>query len=209
MPSMLYCLMSNHTITHTVEQPYKCSYVESHLNVFIISANGESRYVYCLENPSMFSVWRIHVCSLYRQSMYVHCMENPCMYIPSRHRTLIQHKILGDFTLFGCLLKRNILSMFNLWFSINLMSNVVNYNQIPTFHSTFIAHLISVEVLTLHKCKHWNSTLDLLAYYVRLNHVCNVKMWPQVTYRNQRWVNVLMQRCSFLQIPLFYHINSR
>ena len=36
--------------------------------------------------------------------------------------------------------------------------------------------MISVETLTLNKCKHWDLTLDLWEYYFRLKHVCNVKM---------------------------------
>ena len=64
----------------------------------------------------------------------------------------------------------------------------VNYNQIPTFYVNFITHLILVEILTLNKCNHWDLTVDLLGYYVRLKYVCNVKMWHQVTFRNQRWV---------------------
>ena len=51
----------------------------------------------------------------------------------------------------------------------------VNYNQIPTVYATIITHLLSDEILTLNKCKHWDLTLDLMAYYVRLKPVCNVK----------------------------------
>ena len=62
--------------------------------------------------------------------------------------------------------------MFNLWFSINLISNVENMLitiKFQPFMQPFITHLISVEIMSLNKCKQWGLRLDLLTYYVRLN----------------------------------------
>ena len=57
------------------------------------------------------------------------------------------------------------------------MSNVENMLmtiKFQPFMQSSNTHLISVEILTLNKCKHWDLTLDLLGYYVRLKYVCNV-----------------------------------
>ena len=108
---------------------------------------------------------------------------------PIRHRTLIQHNLLCDIMSFGCLLKSNIQSMFNLWFSINLMSDVESM-LITIQFQPFMQP--SKNIWFQLKFWHWlNVNIEIWRqifwHYI---YVCNVKMWRHVTYRNQRWVNV-------------------